>query len=102
MQGNPTVFRIFFASSRLWAKPAFGVSRPIFFMHSAKSSLSSALSIASFVAPINSTLNSFRTPCLFKSSAAFRPVCPPIVGKIASGFSCEIIFFRDFQLIGSI
>ena len=50
MQGNPTVFRIFFASSRLWAKPAFGVSRPILFMHSAKSSLSSALSIASSVA----------------------------------------------------
>ena len=71
-------------------------------MHEAKSSLSSALSIASFVAPISSTSNSFKTPCLFRSRAALRPVCPPMVGKIASGLSLEIICLKDFQFIGSI
>ena len=66
-----------------------------------KSSLSSALSIASLEAPINSTLYFFNIPSLANVKAVFKPVCPPIVGSNASGRSLSIIFSIDFQWIGS-
>ena len=66
-----------------------------------KSSLSSALSIASLLAPINSTLNFFNTPFFARERAVFRPVCPPIVGNNASGLSISIIFAIDSHSIGS-
>ena len=33
-------------------------------------------------------------PCLWSSIARFSPVCPPTVGRIASGFSIFIIASR--------
>ena len=68
------------------------VSKLISFIASLKRDLSSAKLIASLDAPIISTLYVFKTPNLSKSSAQFNAVCPPIVGKIASGFSILIIF----------
>ena len=54
--GNPTVSCTLWASSRLCATAALGMSKPIFSMALRNNSLSSALSIASFFAPIISTL----------------------------------------------
>ena len=64
--------------------------------------LSSANSIAVGLAPI------IFTPCfssirLLKSSIeTFKAVCPPIVGRRASGFSISIIFSTNSLVIGSI
>ena len=97
MQGKP----IFFCTSRAslieCAIPDTGVSRSIAFIVSSKSCLSSALSIASLFAPIKITLCFFRTPFLSNVKAVFKAVWPPMVGKIASGFSFSIIFSTDSQ-----
>ena len=74
---------------------------PIPFIVLSKSSLSSALSIASLDAPISSTLYFLKTPSFANVKAVFRPVCPPMVGNNASGRSLSIIFSIDFQWIGS-
>ena len=58
------------ASMVLWASMERGVSSPIFFMASRNSSRSSALSMASAVAPIISTLNFSRTPILRRRERA--------------------------------
>ena len=58
-----------------------GVSRPILFIASRNSSRSSALSIASAVAPIISTSNFSSMPILRSDSAQLSAVCPPMVGK---------------------
>ena len=60
-------------------------------------SLSSALSIASLLAPIKITPCFSRIPSLARDKAVFKAVWPPIVGSIASGFSFSIIFSTDFQ-----
>ena len=100
--GKPILSRSSCASSELCAKPDSGTLRPIFSIEAANNSLSSALSIASLVAPIISTLCFFKIPLLSKSRAAFKAVCPPIVGRRASGFSFSIIFSIVSQCIGSI
>ena len=101
MQGKPISFCTIRASSILWAIPDAGVSRLIFCIVSSKSWRSSALSIASLFAPIRKTLCFLRIPFLSSVNAVLRAVCPPIVGKIASGFSFSIIFSTDSQWIGS-
>src|SRR6185437_2594703 len=60
-------------------------------MASRNSLRSSALSMASAVAPIILTLNFSSTPILRKDSAQFSAVCPPIVGSRASGRSRSMI-----------
>ena len=80
----------------------FGVINPIFFIAVLKSSLSSAFLIAFNDAPISSTLYFFNIPDSAKSIATLRAVCPPIVGKSASGFSFIIIFVTISGVIGSI
>ena len=102
MQGNPISFWTSRASFIECAIPEAGVSRLITFMVSSKSCLSSALSIAALLAPIRITLCFFKMPFLSNVNAVFRAVWPPIVGRIASGFSFSIIFSTDFQWIGSI
>ena len=62
-----------------------GVSRPILFIASRNSSRSSALSMASAVAPIISTPNLSSVPILRSDSAQLSAVCPPMVGSSASG-----------------
>ena len=59
------------------------------------------MSIASDDAPIISTLCLSSTPNFFRESVVFRAVCPPIVGRIASGFSFSIIFSKSSGVIGS-
>ena len=60
-----------------------GVSRPIFVIASRKSSRSSALSMASAVAPIISMSNFSSTPIFFNDSAQLSAVWPPMVGSSA-------------------
>ena len=57
--------------------------------------------MASLEAPIKITPCFFKTPSLANESAVFKAVCPPIVGRIASGFSFSIIFSTFSQWIGS-
>jgi len=64
-------------------------------------SRSSALSMASFLAPIISTPYFSSTPCLARSSAQLSAVCPPMVGSSASGRSFSMIFSTIRQVIGS-
>ena len=73
-QGNPILSRRTCASSELCANPDSGTLSPIFSIDAAKSSLSSALSIASLVAPIISTLCFSSIPLLSRSRAAFKAV----------------------------
>ena len=100
--GKPTVFCTVQASSRLCAISERAEPRPILVMACLNFSRSSALSMASGLAPINSTLYLSSTPWRHKSRAQFSAVWPPIVGKIASGFSLAIIFSTVCHVIGSI
>ena len=101
MVGKPTSFCTPHASSIECAIPERAEPRPIFVIASLNLERSSALSIASGVAPINSHLYFSSTPCLCKSNAQFNAVCPPIVGKIASGFSFAMMRSKICQVIGS-
>ena len=93
MRGQVPIFlATALASSRSWAQSLFGMSRPSSAMACLKRSRSSARSIALSSAPIISTLYFLRTPDLASSMARFRAVCPPKVGKRASGLSLAIIF----------
>ena len=85
-----------------WAMLERAEPKPILVMASLNFWRSSALSIASFEAPISSTLYLAKTPCLSKSSAQLSAVCPPMVGNKASGRSLAIIFSTTFQVMGSI
>ena len=100
--GRPISLSFSFASSKLCAIKDFGVSSPMEFIASLNSSRFSAFDIASSLAPINSTLYSFKKPEFDISRETLRAVCPPIVGSNASGFSFSIIFFITSSVIGSI
>ena len=86
----------------LWAIPERAEPRPILVIASLNLSRSSALSMASGVAPISSTLYFSNTPLCHRSSAQFSAVWPPMVGNIASGFSLAMIFSTVCQVMGSI
>ena len=60
------------------------MARPIRVIASRNSSRSSALSIASAVAPIISTSYLSRTPIFLRLNAQFSAVCPPMVGSSAN------------------
>ena len=47
------------------------------------------------------TLTPLRAPIFSSPIATFKPVCPPIVGKIASGFSFSMIFATISGVNGS-
>ncbi len=81
-----------FASEMVCATPDLAVFNPIFSIATLNFLLSSALSIASRLAPINSIFKRSNIPSSESASAKFSAVCPPIVGKIASGFSLSSIF----------
>ena len=89
--GKPTIAWTWSASSRECASAERGLSRPIFVIAFLNFSRSSALSIASFLAPIISTPNLSSTPSRARSSAQLSAVCPPIVGSSASGRSFSMI-----------
>ncbi len=70
-------------------------------MASRKSWRSSALSMASAVAPIISTLNFSSTPIFLSDRAQFSAVWPPMVGRSASGRSFSMILATISGVIGS-
>ena len=81
---------------------ALGFSRPMRSIASRNSLRSSAISMASRLAPISSTLNFSSTPWSSSASAVFSPVCPPMVGSSASGRSFSMILATTSGVIGSI
>ena len=99
--GKPTCFWTSQASSMLWAMPERAEPSPIWVMASLNFRRSSALSMACGVAPINSTWCLSKTPLRHRSKAQFKAVCPPIVGKMASGRSLAMIFSTVCQVMGS-
>ena len=82
---------ILIASSTLLAVPEGGVLSPMRVMACLNSSRSSARSIDGNFAPMSSTPCFSKMPLSAKAFAKLSPVCPPIVGRIASGFSASRI-----------
>ena len=78
-----------------------GKSKPISIIFFLNFFLSSAFEIALELAPINSILYFFRIPFFSASIARLSAVWPPIVGRIASGFSFLRIFSKTSKVIGS-
>ena len=62
---------------------------------------SSAFWIASMLAPMISTPNSLSVPASWRAIAALSAVCPPRVGRIASGRSSAMIERITSGSIGS-
>jgi hypothetical protein len=62
---------------------------------------SSAMRMARAFAPISSTPCRASTPVSCSSSATFSAVCPPIVGRMASGFSFSITRSTHSGVMGS-
>ena len=79
-----------------------GVGRPMRVIASRNSSRSSAMSMASAVAPIILTPNFSSVPILRSDSAQLSAVCPPMVGSSASGRSFSMILATISGVIGSI
>ena len=101
MTGKPRVFCTAQDSSSVCATSERAEPRPILVMAALNLDRSSALSIASGEAPISSHLYLSRTPWRCRSSAQFSAVCPPMVGKIASGRSLAMMRSTICQVIGS-
>ena len=99
--GKPTLACTCSASSREWASAERGSPGRSCAIACLNCSRSSALSMASFLAPIISTPYFSSTPCFARSSAQLSAVCPPMVGSSASGRSFSMIFSTIRQVIGS-
>ena len=100
--GSPICFKTFAASLTWFTTLDFGRSKPISNIFFLNFFLSSALDIALEFAPISSILYFFKIPFFSAAIAKFRAVWPPMVGKIASGFSFLRIFSSTSKVIGSI
>ncbi len=85
----------------LWAMAPATVSSPMRLIACLNSSRSSALSMASRVAPIISTPKAPSTPSRTRSRAQLSAVCPPMVGSSASGRSRSMMRATACQWIGS-
>ena len=101
MQGKPSRPCTCSASSKLWAMAERGVSKPMRVMASMKRSRSSALSMASWLAPMSSTPAACSTPSRTKSKAQLRAVWPPMVGNSASGRSASMMLATVRHSTGS-
>ncbi len=75
------------ASSSEWAKPDGGTDRPISSMAALKRSRSSAVAMASGLAPMTSTPLASSTPRSDRAMVRLSAVWPPRVGSRASGRS---------------
>ena len=89
--GNPIDSIFINASLILLTNPPFAVGILISSIAFLNSSLFSAFSIDATLAPNSSILYFLNMPFLCSLIAISREVCPPTVGKIASGFSFIII-----------
>ena len=99
--GSPITSSAASASASEWASSERGVSSPMRAIASRNSSRSSALSMASALAPIISTPNFSSTPILRSDRAQFSAVWPPMVGSSASGRSFSMIIATISGVIGS-
>ncbi len=99
--GRPVCASAARASSRLCAIALRGLSMPIADMASRNLRRSSARSITSARAPMSSTPCRASAPDACSRIATLSAVWPPIVGRIASGFSRAIIFSTISGVIGS-
>ena len=101
MMGRLILSRKSRASSSDDTVPDTGTDRPILIIASLNSSRSSAFLIETTFAPISSTPHRSKTPLSPRSRATFRAVCPPTVGRTASGLSISIIFSTISGVMGS-
>lgn len=104
--GKPTVFWTAQASSSVCAMPERAEPRPMRVIASLNFRRSSALSMASGVAPMSSTPYLASTPWRQRSSAQLSAVWPPMVGRMAKppavcGRSLAMIFSTVCQVMGS-
>ncbi len=100
--GSPIASSAAQPSSMLCAIAERGLSSPMLSIASRNLSRSSAFSIASALAPISSTPSRSSVPSFASASAVFSAVCPPIVGRTASGLSFSMILATNSGVIGSI
>ncbi len=101
MAGYPVSSTMARASSRECANPPVGTASPMRAMASAKASRSSAISMERALAPISSTPNFSRVPFSWSSMAIVSAVCPPMVGRIASGRSFSTTWVTHSAVSGS-
>ncbi len=101
MTGRPMAANASCASFREPTNALFGLSRPIRAIASRNCSRSSALAMASRLAPISSTPWRSRAPLSASASAVLSAVWPPMVGKSASGFSLSRMRSTISGVIGS-
>ena len=101
MIGSPISSPIANASLTVWAMPERGTSRPISIIASLNRPRSSAVAMASALAPISSTPKRSSTPASTRPMARFRAVWPPSVGSRASGRSASITLATISQVSGS-
>ena len=101
IDGNPVALTIVSASSSERARPLAGTSRPISSIACLKSRRSSPTLMASTLAPMSATLYRSSTPAAWSATARFSAVCPPTVGRIASGRSFSMTFVTDSTVSGS-
>ena len=99
--GRPISRAIRSASSSERARPERGTSAPISSIACLKRSRSSATRTASRLAPISWTDHLSRIPASASASERFKPVCPPTVGRSASGLSFSMIRSRKGRVSGS-
>ncbi len=99
--GSPISRQIRSASSTVRARSERGTSAPISSIACLKSSRSSATRTASRLAPMSCTDHLSRIPASASASERFRPVCPPTVGRSASGRSRSMILSRNAGVSGS-
>jgi hypothetical protein len=99
--GRPSSATLARTSSIDWQTRDRGVSPPARATMSLNSCRSSPRRIASMLAPISSTPYLSRTPLECSATAVFRAVCPPSVGRMASGRSRAITSSTNSGVIGS-
>ena len=102
MTGRPIRSTTAIASSSVWAMPLTGTARPISIIACLNLSRSSAVAIASALAPIISGVPG--TPMRPRSNSAMAmlsPVWPPSVGSTASGRSRSMILATTSGVSGS-
>ena len=99
--GSPSSSMVARTSSIEWQTRERGVSPPALATISLNSWRSSPRRIASTSAPISSTPYFSRTPLSCSAIAVLSAVCPPSVGRIASGRSLAMISSTNSGVIGS-
>ena len=99
--GSPMRSMTSMASSRVWAVAEGGTGRPMSIMAWRNWARSSAVAMASWLAPITSTPYLSTTPVSISSMARLRAVWPPRVGSSTSGCSRWMMLVSTSALRGS-